>query len=386
MLVIVETHPIQYHAPVWAYAAALGVPLHVVYGAMFSVAGYCDPEFQAVVQWDTSLLRGYSHEVLPPDLRGASHDYDSVSSQGLSRVLTRLHPTALLASGYAHPLDRRTVFEAWRRRIPLLWRAEANDSARQRSPVKTLVRDLALSNLYRSVAACLSIGQEATAQYRRLGVPPHKIFHSPYAVSTTPFQPTESDRQFLRKHTREQLGLDPQARVVLFSGKLSERKGVDLLLQAIAALPQSERPVLLLLGDGALRAQLKQSSLPVQRILVGFQPQHALSPYFHAADLLALPSRHSETWGLVVNEALHHGLPAVVSDAVGCRHDLVVPGVTGEICPRGDVQGLSAALHRCLAYAGTSASRSRCRQQVSPYSIEAAARGLQQAWEAIIQR
>ena len=172
---------------------------------------------------------------------------------------------------------------------------------------------------------------------------------------------------------------------MLFSGKLSPRKGVDLLLQAIADLPEQERPVLLVVGEGTLRGQLEQSPLPVRRILVGFQPQHQLSAWFHAADLLALPSRHSETWGLVVNEALHHGLPAVVSDAVGCRHDLIRPGRTGEICQRNSHSSLSAALQRCLSYAATSQCRDNCRQAVAAYSIDAAALGLEQAWALCVR-
>lgn len=381
MLVIVETHPIQYHAPVWAAAAARGVPLHVVYGADFSVKGHQDPEFQAAVQWNSSLLEGYSSEVLPSGPHGQAADYDGVTSHGLVAALNNLRPTALLSSGYTHRLDRRTVIESWRRRLPLLYRAEANDSALQRTVLKAWSRDLVLRNLYSTMAAVLSIGQEATAHYRRLGVPAKKIFQSPYAVDTTPFQPSENDRQMLRQRTREQLGIEPHSPVVLFSGKLSHRKGVDLLLAAIADIPDHERPVLVLLGDGALRSHLEQSTLPVHRILLGFKPQQQLSPWFHAADLLALPSRHSETWGLVVNEALHHGLPAVVSDAVGSRHDLIHPGFTGEICQRDNPVSLTAALRRCLGYAGTAASRQRCRQTVAGYSIDAAAKGLEQAWE-----
>lgn len=381
MLVIVETHPIQYHAPVWAAAAAKGVPLHVIYGAAFSVEGHLDPEFQSAVQWDQSLLEGYSYEVLPPKTTGPAHNYESVTTHGLSAALDHCNPSALLCCGYTHPLDRRVVIEGWRRKLPLLLRTEANDSALERSKLKTWVRDLVLSNLYRTISAFLSIGKEASAHYQRLGVPKQKIFSSPYAVSTLPFQMEEQDRQLLRPRTRQELDIPQDTAVVLFSGKLSDRKGVDLLIKAIAQLPEQQRPVLLLVGDGALREQMETSPLPVQRCLVGFQPQHKLSAFFHAADLLVLPSRHSETWGLVVNEALHHGLPAVVSDAVGSRHDLIQPGRTGEICHRNDLASLTAALQRCLTYAGTPSCRSECRATVANINIEAAARGLEQAWE-----
>lgn len=381
MLAVIETHPIQYHAPVWAAAAALDVPLHVIYGSAFSVQGYRDSEFQSDVQWDSTLLEGYSYEVLPSTASGPARDYESVTSHGLSEALNRLQAGAILSCGYTHPLDQRGLIEGWRRRLPLLLRTEANDSARERTKLQKWRRDFVLRNLYRQISAFLSIGLEASNHYQRLGVSNHRIFQSPYAVSTIPFNTNEVDRERLRLLTRRELKIDIHTPVVLFSGKLSHRKGVDLLLEAIAQLPEEQRPVLLLLGDGALREQLQNSPLPVRRIMVGFQPQHRLSPYFHAADLLALPSRHSETWGLVVNEALHHGLPAVVSDAVGSRHDLIHPGRTGELCTRNNVDSLTAALNRCLRYARTDLCRHHCRETVAGYSIDSAARGLKQAWE-----
>ena len=113
-------------------------------------------------------------------------------------------------------------------------------------------------------------------------------------------------------------------RVLLFSGKLSWRKGVDLFVQAAQALPPARRAhtVLAFLGDGLLQEELRHLAArapEVRALFLGFQNQHQLSRYYHAADLLVLPSRESETWGLVVNEALHHGVPVsypIVSGAV----------------------------------------------------------------------
>jgi glycosyltransferase involved in cell wall biosynthesis len=133
-----------------------------------------------------------------------------------------------------------------------------------------------------------------------------------------------------------------------------------------------------------MRKELEAPQPEVRTCFVGFRNQSELSRYYLAADLLCLPSRHSETWGLVVNEALHHGLPAVVSDRVGCRHDLITPGSTGEVFPCGDVSGLADALSRCLAYAGTPGSAEACRERSSAYSIEAAAAGIRQAWEQLM--
>ena len=78
----------------------------------------------------------------------------------------------------------------------------------------------------------------------------------------------------------------------------------------------------------------------------GFLNQSQLGEAYAIADCLVLPSDWGETWGLVVNEAMATGLPCVVSDRVGCGPDLVVPGVTGDVVPFGDVPALSAALQK----------------------------------------
>src|SRR5262249_3066748 len=107
-----------------------------------------------------------------------------------------------------------------------------------------------------------------------------------------------------------------------------------------------------------------------------------LSAFYHAADVLALPSVHSETWGLVVNEALHHGMPAVVSESVGCGPDLIEPGLTGEFCTTSSTKSLAAALQRCISWADSEDVRIRCRARVSGYTVEKAAEGIARAfWE-----
>lgn len=384
MLVVVETHPIQYHAPVWAAASSLGVPIHVIYGCNFSTSGYYDKDFGSKVKWDDSLLEGYSHEFLPTNHRKTpSYNYESVTSYGLTQAITRLQPMSLLACGYTHPLDRACIFESVRKQLPLIYRGEANDSAKQRNALKRFSRDTFLRLIYSRVKAFLSIGTEAHNHYIRLGAKSHAIFSSPYAVNVAPFRTSEADRDELRIKTRRDLGIPLNAKIVLFAGKLSYRKGVDLLLTAISLIDPDSRPFLLLLGDGDLRIDLENSLLPVNVRVVGFQPQSKLSQYYHASDVLVLPSRHSETWGLVVNEALEHGLPVVVSNCVGSRHDLVLPGLSGETFERNNLAQLLVSLNTCLSYDNTPIARNRRKELVGRFSIESAAAGLHDAWSWI---
>src|SRR5439155_16152132 len=148
-----------------------------------------------------------------------------------------------------------------------------------------------------------------------------------------------------------------------------------------------EQSLVVFVGSSDLENGLKNlaAELPVvDARFPGFQYRTELSPYFHAADVLVVPSRHSETWGLVVNEALHHGLPCVVSDTVGCAPDLIHLGVTGEICETGSVASLTAAIQRARALIGRAEIRERCREKVSGYTVERAAEGIAGAYWAVV--
>lgn len=382
-LVIVETHPVQYHAPVWRVAAEMGVPLRVVYGGDFSVRGYRDREFGTSFRWEADLLEGYSSRVLQPEAQG----YDSVTDQGLAAALEEMHPSAVLALGYHHPLDRAAIRWAVKRGVPLLFRGETSDAPHAaRGWWRGLLRDGVLRRLYRRCAACLYLGQNSRAHYLRLGVPEARLIHSPYCVDTALFETGDEVHEKLRSSTRQMAGIRQDAWVLLFSGKLSWRKGVDLIPQAVAALPEALRRKvhLVFVGDGEKRGELEAACAQAPGIpahFAGFVNQSGLSAWYHAADLLLLPSREMETWGLVVNDALHHGLPAVVSAAVGCAPDLVLPGCTGELCAVDDAQALSAALVRSTAWSdGSASARALCRERVGHYTVEKAAEGLWQAW------
>ncbi len=390
-LVVIETHPIQYHAPVYRNVQQrFGIPVTVIYGSDFSVVGYWDPEFQAQFAWDTDLLSGYEPKFLSRVSEAGARSVEKVSARGLGEVLRQTEPRAVLLMGYSPRFHQRAFYETWERGYPILFRGETADHTRDRGPFRSWVRDRILCRLYRRCARLLYVGQSSYQHFRRLGCPEEKLIFSPYCVDTASFECDEAARARLRPSIRQKLELTENHKVLLFSGKLSWRKGVDLILPAVRKMPLSVQKeiVVLFMGDGELKETLENQEgtptpLPVR--FLGFQNQSTLSSYYHAADLLILPSRHSETWGLVVNEALHHGVPCVVSEGVGCAPDLVEPGRTGEICFIGEVQSLATTLERALKLIGRREIRESCRQKVSGYTVEKAAdgiaRGYQSLWE-----
>lgn len=391
-LVVVESHPIQYHAPVYrAVQETYGIPVTVIYGSDFSVAGYRDREFGTSFSWSSDLIAGNEVRFLSRVAEGGARSFEEVSTRGLARALRAVRGSAVLLTGYSPAFNTLAFFEARKRGWPILLRAETSDRTAQRNSAKSAFRDWALRGIYAICARVLPIGSRSWEHYRRLGVAEEKMVFAPYCVNTASFQCEESHRERLRSATRGDLGLKDEDIALLFSGKLSVRKGVHVLTAAVKALPDSFRAkiVLLFLGAGAEQSAIADACADSPQIRVhflGFRNQTELSPYYHAADMLVLPSVHGETWGLVVNEALHHGLPCVVSDAVGCAPDLIEEGRTGAVAEAQSPESLAAAIRRAAKLIGDPAARANCRAKVSRFSAQAAAEGIARAWREATAR
>jgi len=109
--------------------------------------------------------------------------------------------------------------------------------------------------------------------------------------------------------------------VLLFVGRLQERKRIDILLKACGSLPEEMQPKLIIVGDGPFRRKLEEMArieYP-QTTFVGAKHGDQLTPYFDQADLFVLPG----TGGLAVQQAMSRSLPIVVAQGDGTQDDLV---------------------------------------------------------------
>ncbi len=399
MLAVIETHPIQYRGPLYRMLQRdFGVPVTAIYASDFSVHGYRDKNFGATFSWDVDLLSGYTSVFLSRVESGGARDADAASTAGMRQALDRVAPRAVLTSGYSPHFHRAAFWHAWRSGRPVLFRGEATDMQRFPRSIKDSARDAAISWMYARCARILYIGESARRHYRARGVPENKLIFSPYFVNTEPFQ-AEDPGGAARREVRARFNIPPDRKVMIFSGKLSEVKRPDLMVAAARRLPDAirENLAILFLGDGVLRDALMQTAAApplVHAHFAGFQNQTQVSAFYHAADFLCLPSSW-DTWGLVVNEGLFHGLPCVVSDRVGCADDLVTPGATGEVFANGSAEELARAIERIwprvgrIEHAGAfdpggdAATARACRERAAQYTMERAAAGIAEAYRAV---
>jgi glycosyltransferase involved in cell wall biosynthesis len=118
-------------------------------------------------------------------------------------------------------------------------------------------------------------------------------------------------------------------------GKLVGLKGFDLLLDTWAGLPKKlqERHSLLIIGEGSERERLETQAarLQIPRVIfAGHKSPAGLAGMYAAADVIILPSL-IDVWGLVINEAMASGLPALVSCHAGAGPGLVEGSGAGEL-------------------------------------------------------
>ena len=388
LLLIVGSHPVQYHTPLFrTLAADPSLDCDVLY--------LCLPDastqglgFGLAFTWDVPLLEGYRwHRARSGRGRGITHGYGGV---WLAHPLGELgwgseqqRPDAILLTGW-HFLGMVQLHLAARLRgIPVLLRMDSNGSR-----PRPWLLDQVYRLLFRGIAVGLPVGQANARWYRSNGFPQERLIGSPHFIDNGRFAGEASREQQQRERLRSQWGIPQQAFCFLFAGKLQEKKRPQDLLDALALLAHqsgpSPRPVhLLVVGSGNLEAACRQrvaaEGLPVS--FAGFLNQSQIAAAYAATDCLVLASDHGETWGLVVNEAMACGLPAVVSDQVGCAEDLVEQGVTGLRYPCGDTDALAACL-AAMARDPVAAARmgQAARERVEEhFTIEAAAAGIRAA-------
>jgi glycosyltransferase involved in cell wall biosynthesis len=175
---------------------------------------------------------------------------------------------------------------------------------------------------------CLAYGTRAARELQRLGIAPSAIRCVPNAVPRG-----EPDTNRGRPHRPVRY---------LFVGQLIPRKGIAELLDAFSQLPDGE---LYVAGDGSLRPLVDRAVESGRVTYVGQVDRARLQRLYADSDVLVLPSRY-EVWGLVINEALEHGLPVIATEAVGAVDDLVLNDVNGYVTQTGDVDELREAMAR----------------------------------------
>jgi glycosyltransferase involved in cell wall biosynthesis len=164
----------------------------------------------------------------------------------------------------------------------------------------------------------------------------------------------------------------PSGRMILHVGRLVEKKGTVVLIEAFSRVA-AEFPdaTLVVAGEGPLRARLERHASPlVERVqFLGAVSRERIAELMHRAWLLAAPSvtaSDGDAEGLpnVVVEAAASGVPVVATAHSGIP-EAVDNGVSGLIVPENDPEALAAALRRLLSSAELRRAHSKAARSIA---------------------
>jgi 1,2-diacylglycerol 3-alpha-glucosyltransferase len=247
--------------------------------------------------------------------------------KAVERLLDELQPAGVMATGYYHAGMRVAAIWAKRHSVPCIMTTDSTLRDKPRFRPKEFLKGVWCRRYY---SALFLSGSRSTSYYTRLGFAQDKIWMGTDVVDNV-FHQRQS--QFVKgRESEERARLGVPDRYFLTVARLSPEKNISGLLAAFASYRnQGGGWHLVIVGAGPQEEELKKltvdQSIPGVRFM-GWQEYEDLSAYYALGSCLIMPSI-SETWGLVVNEAMACGLPVLVSRRCGCQLDLCRRGING---------------------------------------------------------
>ncbi|MGE0704376.1 MAG: glycosyltransferase family 4 protein, partial [Vicinamibacterales bacterium] len=376
----VASHPIQYQAP-WYRELAKVLDLEVFFCHEQDAQGHADAGFGVPFEWDVPLLEGYRHRWLRnvSSTPGVSR-FSGCDTPEIAGVLATGGFDACIVNGWYLKSYVQAIRACRRAGIKVLVRGDSHLRT-PRSTVKSALKYLPYRWFLGRIDAHLYVGRANREYLQSYGVADERLFFVPHFVDNEFFarRAAAARENGSAVQFRRQLGARESEVVFMFVGKFIEKKRPADFVRAcaLAASTVTSSPVRgVMVGDGPLRAETERlaASLGAPVSFAGFRNQSQLPVCYAAADALVLASDARETWGLVVNEAMACGVPAIVTREAGCADDLIEEGSTGFTYTVGDVERLAHCMTR-YASADRTVMRERARARVAQYTVERAVQG-----------
>jgi glycosyltransferase involved in cell wall biosynthesis len=189
----------------------------------------------------------------------------------------------------------------------------------------------------------------------RRGIAPERLKILPRGLDTVLFSPKQRDETFWERY-----GKEPDEIGLLYVGRISKEKNLDIAIAAANKLRGENLPVrFLVVGDGPYLKELKRSA--PEACCTGYLEGRELAKAYASGDIFVFPST-TDTFGNVVMEAQASGLPAVVSDRGGPR-ELVENGVDGFVTRALDSGSFANAVRQLVVDAALRAQMGNRAQQ-----------------------
>ena len=367
-LAIIATHPVQYNVP-WfrRLACEPGIEVCVFYTWHADGQAKYDPEFQQDIAWDIPLLEGYDYSLVSPQPTVTQKNFWRLKND-ITRPIEAWGADGVLVIGWNY-LSHLQAMRYFSGKIPVFFRGDST-LLDQRSPLRSRIRKYFLRMVYSYVDAAFFVGANNYDYFQQHGMSDLQLTYAPHVVDNRRFSNNAEAHEEEARRWRTSLGIPQESVVFLFVGKLIDLKSPLLLLQAFQKLPHDHKPHLVYVGNGDCESTLRAQAADADNIhFIPFQNQSRMPVVYRLGDVVCLPSE-SETWGLVVNEAMASGRPVIVSDKVGCARDLVANQETGFIHKSQCQFSLLHAMKKCQNRDELASKGRGCTEFIDAWSCE----------------
>ena len=241
------------------------------------------------------------------------------------RRLNYIRPDVIILGGYIYPSCwLGFIWSKLKKKKVILW-----SSTTQTDHNRKFLKEKVKSLFIKRCDAANVYGYKSRDYLAKLGLKQDAIFIKGNTTDNSFYHTHAAELRKKRDIFIKETGL---ARYnFLYIGRFSEEKNIFHLLRAYKKLEPQNNWGLILVGDGPLNKEItgyiKNNSIK-NVFMPGFQQKENVPKFLAVSDIFILPST-SETWGLVVNEAMAAGLPVFVSKKCGCYPDLIKEGING---------------------------------------------------------
>lgn len=353
-VIFVNSHPIQYFAPLYKYLNNQGLKTKAWYCSDYSIKGGYDKEFGVNVKWDIPLLQGYDYQFFKnfSTNKELYMGFFGLINFGMVSQIFKEPKSVIIVHGWNFFTHFLVLLLAKIKGHTVCLRSETPMVHEQyKSGWKQKIKLFGLKHiLFPRIDYFLYIGKQNKLFFKSLGVNEDNLFFCPYSIDNKRFGNAYKTYLPQRLDLKKNIGIPEQDKVILYSGKYIDKKRPLDLLMAFKTLNKKDC-WLVMVGEGELRKKMEKIIKENQIknvVLTGFINQSIIAEYYALSDVFVMCSTLGETWGLSVNEAMNFNLPVILSDLTGSSYDLVQEGVNGYTFKTGNVDQLCKQLDKLL--------------------------------------
>ena len=341
-LVVLQTHPIQYYAPLYRALAERGrIEVKVIYLSDAGAKLHQDPGFGQEVAWDVPLLEGYDFRILQSGKAIAHSSFWQRRDPRLARILGEERPDWLLVYGYASLMNWQVL--AWARihGVRVLYHSDSNIRIMRRG-WRLLPKKMALRWFFRRIDAFLSPGEANFDYLRFFGARPDKIVWCPFAIDVQRF--------------RAALPMTGETAIdFVWAGKMiSLKRPLDFVLAVNELVKRGHLRVRsAMIGSGPLLEVMRETASDLvsrgNLEFRGFVNQSEMPRELRRGGTFVFASERDQ-YGLAATEAAACGMALIVADINGCvgEHASARTGKNALTYSAGDIRSLADCMEMLL--------------------------------------